>query len=214
MGNRPTATYFLGLLGLAIQPALWAGENLGQLQPWWPKMPWGLVTAASAGLVVGLIVQDLYNDNSWLRRWWAARSRIVVLTECWYDEVGPNDSRMSEGYATLTFARDARALELRLWGLLPNGQTPHLLLHETCVVAVRRATRRLVIARVPIHRTDVHTTLGQGLQVNTDEPKRVILELHAGWRRQRIVFDVIFRPKSDQGRVELLIPGRHRWAEP
>lgn len=211
--RTPRPTYFGG----AIIPAASAVTNVLdrwiEIQDWWEKLPWSLGIAASVGFLLGLVVQDLYNPDSWLRRWEAAVNRLVDLTGCWHDEVGEPDCRMREGYATVTFARDAKNLELRVWGLIPNNSEPHLLLHETGVVAVARAKRRLVVARVAVHRTDVHATLGQTFQVNTGEPKKVIIELRSGWRRQRIVIDVTFRPKSDQGRVELVFPGRYRWAE-
>lgn len=213
MQTRPAPTYFGGIIIPAASVATEVLGNWFQVQPWWEKLPWSVGLWASGAFLAGLLVQDLYNRDSWLRRWWSDRNRLVDHQECWHDEVGTGPGKLREGYSVLKFVRDVRSLEVRFWGLLPNAPEPHLLKHTEGQHHPRGATVRFPVARVPVFATDVHSTLGDKFQVEPGQLKKVVLDLRDGWRRQRISIDVVIRPPNARGTIELITEDRYRWAE-
>jgi hypothetical protein len=79
VSKLPRPTYLFGLAAPVAGLTVWVGENVLQLQPWWPKLPWPLILTASFAFLVGLAVQDLYNPASWVRVWWREANRIFEV---------------------------------------------------------------------------------------------------------------------------------------
>ena len=205
MGRRPTVTY----LGGAIVPALiagqWIGENYLQLRPWWPDMPWEMGLVATGGLIVGLVVQDLYNARSWLRLLLGDASRLFVVESLSYDQPQGAPLRR-ESYALLRFVRDASKAEIRVWGRI-GPEELLLVSHAPAVRLVKGDRQRVLLLTTSIHDPGVAPSFGaleSGRTFYADEVKLVAIEVRAGLRRQRYRIQVNVRSPQGQWRTELI----------
>lgn len=210
MGTRPTATYLPALVGVVAQPVAWLGENYLQLQPWWPKMPWGLVSALSLAFMFGLLAQDLYNRDSWARQLWRSVNQLFDHAACWWEQPS-NEPARREAYSRLIFTRDLKNAELRLWGYDNGNMAPKLIESRVGQTYLKGADLRVILATVPIHETspldprfgDQHNPL----ILNPQGAKLVVLEMRCGRRKQTVPVEIYVSPPGDQWTIHPISEG-------
>ena len=181
-------------------------------------MPWDLMLWGSGAFTLGLVIQDIYNPGSWLRVWWRGWNRLVDHTDCASDQVGSNP-RVHEAYSRLSYRREMRGAEIRVWGVSPYQNKPVLISHETGLRCVKGDQKRIVLATIAISDAAFTPRFGDANtshHFNDKEMMRVEIEIKCGWRRQRVQIDMIVRPISVQARFEFIAEEDrpYRWAVP
>lgn len=154
---------------------------------------------------IGLVIQDLYNKDSWLHKYWRDWNRLFDVHTLHSEHVRDDPERVAV-YVLLKFIRKIRGGELVVT-VVPSykGASPFVTHKEVQLNSAAFEDRKLTICtlRVPRpHKLAIHSlwgetiggvTLEQGQQSVTPQSKNLVsIAVRGGWRRQKFDFMVDF----------------------
>ena len=156
--RAPPKSYLAIAFGPLIGVAHWLVEEFAREQAWWHAVPFAWLIVLWSAFMLGLIVQDVANPDSWLKENLRAMRRILILEGVVPVHRTSPQREWLEITARIRFVRAVQNAQLVV-RVDANTNVEHareefVLRNESCGHVATDERRQIVIAIVPLKRYD------------------------------------------------------------
>lgn len=224
----PFREYLGPSIALVASAAWFAAQQFLQFEPWWQKVPWGLITLGLIIFIAGNLYADLWNKDSQLRRWWRSKrcnfTIVAVSTNHTWDDAQRQGTERIEIWCLIRFLKriDNPLLAVRVTSPLEIAEerrTTTLVINERLGEVLKDSEKRIILGTVgisrPVSHADQETARNQGRTLTPQPSKwgdngsmipgsKNLIEVSIDDHSYKIFAQIIAENREDMQRVFLL----------